>query len=498
MRAIRLPERNPITLTHVWYALPGLILLAAIWGSGQIAPNDFWWHIRTGEVILSTRHIPRVDLYTFTHPGEPWIYQAWLMQIGLYLIYQAGGAPLSLFVHALLIVGGYLLLQRGLLRITRGNVRLSAVLTILAAVLGMENWAVRPQGISFLLFGWTLFLLIGYQHGRKAALWLLPPTFLLWVNAHGGFIFGLALVGSFVLGELWDAWRQRQPLPLREVALPGATTLAVLALNPVGPLGIARYVLSFVQHRGTRTLNLEFQPLTIRTLSGALFVTLVILLTAILLRRRYRPSAFETLALLGLGLLALWAIRNPPWFGFVAALVAARALAMTPGQRKVPRPRRRADTILLLTLIALDIICLPWFRSAFPQWRERRGVIMRDTPIAATAYACEHLPADARIFNEMGYGSYIIWGCPRLPVFIDTRVELYPLEEWQDYLAISIARYDWQRLLDRHGITHLLLSAGNQPYLIEAASESPCWKELYRDEISAIFERVGEGICPEP
>ncbi|MCD6289305.1 MAG: hypothetical protein J7M34_02285 [Anaerolineae bacterium] len=489
--------RVSISLRQVWAALPALVLLAAVWGLGEIAPHDFWWHVRTGQLMLEMKHIPHVDLYTFTHFHEPWTYQAWLMEIGLYLIYRTGGAPLTLFVHAIVIVAGYILVQRELVRITHGDMPLAAVATIGGAVLGEQNWAVRPQSISFLFFGLTLSLLLRYEEKQGAQLWWLPIIFLVWVNAHGGFIFGLALVGAFAVGKLWDVYRSgERRWPVRDLMLPLALTVFVLALNPVGPMGIVKYVLGFVRSPGTRTLNAEFRPTTIRTLTGALFTFVSLVLVSVLVWSRYRPAAWETIALVGFGLLALWAIRDPPWFGFVAAPVIARAKTYAvPRPKLASRGRPWANAVILGLLIIMAIICLPWFRSAFPAWNRHRSVIKRGTPIAATAYICEHLPSDARVFNEMGYGSYMIWGCPRLPVFIDTRIELYSFQELKEYLAIGFGRYDWQQLLARYGITHLLLSREVQPHLIEAADASPCWEELYRDRYSVVFARRMGGTC---
>ena len=57
-------------------------------------------------------------------------------------------------------------------------------------------------------------------------------------------------------------------------------------------------------------------------------------------------------------------------------------------------------------------------------------------------------PIDGRLFNEMGYGSYLDWALyPGTQVFVDPRVELYPLAIWQDYLAIR----------DAHGYNELLI-----------------------------------------
>ncbi len=72
-----------------------------------VAPNDFWWHVRTGLLTLQTGAIPTVDLFSYTQAGQPWTNQAWLMQIALAWLYQTGGVALVILAHAPIITGGY-------------------------------------------------------------------------------------------------------------------------------------------------------------------------------------------------------------------------------------------------------------------------------------------------------------------------------------------------------------------------------------------------------
>ena len=103
---------------HSWFTLRNLWLWFVPWGLfvrlclSTIAPNDFWWHVRTGQLILQTRAIPTIDLFTYTQPGAPWINQAWLMQVALAQLMAWGGVPLVIFAHALTITAGYTLILR--------------------------------------------------------------------------------------------------------------------------------------------------------------------------------------------------------------------------------------------------------------------------------------------------------------------------------------------------------------------------------------------------
>jgi hypothetical protein len=103
--------------------------------------------------------------------------------------------------------------------------------------------------------------------------------------------------------------------------------------------------------------------------------------------------------------------------------------------------------------------------------RHRAGA---DTLVRAAAYLRAHQPC-GRLFNEMGYGSYLDWALyPDMQVFIDPRVELYGPTLWLDHLAISEAR-DYNALLaHKYGVTRVLVDRSAQPRLAAALAE---WKQ---------------------
>ena len=53
--------------------------------------GDLWWHIRTGEHLLETHDWPRVDPFSFTAAGAPWMAAEWLGDVVLALGARAGG-----------------------------------------------------------------------------------------------------------------------------------------------------------------------------------------------------------------------------------------------------------------------------------------------------------------------------------------------------------------------------------------------------------------------
>ena len=69
-------------------AVPVLVILAS-----ALRTVDLAYHLRLGETIVATRSIPRVDSFTFTASGEPWLDQQWLAQAVLHLVHRGRASP---------------------------------------------------------------------------------------------------------------------------------------------------------------------------------------------------------------------------------------------------------------------------------------------------------------------------------------------------------------------------------------------------------------------
>lgn len=491
-------RRLTVSLPQLWaiVCLGGIFIILSL---QLIHPHDFWWHVRVGQWIVENRRLPDTDLFSFTRAGAPYGYQMWLMQVVLYSLFHAGGPPLVIIVQAVAITGAYWLLLRVNCRACAGDLRWASLATFAAAVIGVTNWNVRPQTVSFLLVGLTMYLLdrdaaqsLGGDtpHHKRRLVWWLPLLFVVWANAHGGFVFGLALVGA-ALGARLVAWMRRQSAFPARMALSAAASAGTTLLTPLGPR-MLDYVLGFVRHPVTRSLNTEFMPPTIQTTTGQLFFGFAAILIVLVLASHRRPTTDEAVRLLVFGVLALMAVRNVVWFGFAATPTMAASIARLAADRRrrqSTRAGRQRINLALAGMIALVVaFSLPWFRPWLPLPSQLRGYVSSDTPVEGVDFL-RALPSPRRVFHSESFGSYMIWASPEVPVFIDTRVELYPPSQWYDYLALGYARHDWETILERYGVDTLLLERGEHDQLIEAASRTPGWNQSYADEQAVIFER---------
>src|SRR5260370_6094964 len=58
-----------------------LILITPYGGEGLFKDADIFWHIGVGETIWRTKSVPRVDEFSHTFFGQPWIAKEWLGQL---------------------------------------------------------------------------------------------------------------------------------------------------------------------------------------------------------------------------------------------------------------------------------------------------------------------------------------------------------------------------------------------------------------------------------
>lgn len=508
------------SIEHLW----PLIVVAGIFmfvSTHPIRPHDFWWHAKIGEEIARTGHIPSVDTFSFTVPGKAYpSYQSfWLMELALHASLSLGGSELVILIHSLVITAAYgllLWLCRGVSR----SWRVAALCTLFAAALGINDWNIRPQAIAPLLgviLLWVVYHVRAKRDvhaatselgGSRRSWWWLALVFfcmLIWANSHGSFAIGLVLLGIWLAAEVWSvfkSWLAGEARGwmglLREPCL--ALLVAVLAclINPHG-IGIVAYLGTIGGDPVIQNLVTEWLPPSFNTLHGSLFFIGLLFSATVLALSSRLPTAFQMLTFLPFAAFGLKTLRGVIWFGIVMAPVLADHLPDIGQQaRQIIKQRGSSNTAgqsllinyLIASFVLLGVVfSLPWFKGNLTFLGQKAGLLSFETPVEATRVMIrEQLPAP--VFHDMSFGSYLIWAAhPEYLVFVDPRIELYPPEIWQDYLAISAAAADWEDRLDKYGINTLFLSSETQWPLIKAARESQHWRLVYQVTPAVIFVR---------
>ncbi len=68
-----------------------LLTLQFLAGNATLQDPDSYWHIAIGQSIWHTGSVPRVDEWSHTFQGHPWIANSWFCDLLLFGAYSVGG-----------------------------------------------------------------------------------------------------------------------------------------------------------------------------------------------------------------------------------------------------------------------------------------------------------------------------------------------------------------------------------------------------------------------
>jgi hypothetical protein len=110
-------------------------------------------------------------------------------------------------------------------------------------------------------------------------------------------------------------------------------------------------------------------------------------------------------------------------------------------------------------------------------------------PTGAIQYLKDHPPT--RLFNDAQFGDIIIWQTGgTLPVFIDTRYDMYGNSFVRQYQIMRFCEPGYEKLFNTYGITDVLVPAKSN-LAKQIASKTSEWKTVYSDPAATVFHKVG-------
>jgi len=475
-----------------------LVLLLGLFGltARPATDPDLWWHLRTGQWIMETGHVPRSDPFSFTRAGDAWVSHEWLSEVVFYELWKHGGATALIGFSAIITTAGFMLLYLRCLP-SGGKAHWAAAATVLGALASAPSFGVRPQMFTFTLASLLLWLLEGGEKKNRPRLLLwIPPLFLLWLNLHAGFALGLALLLAYGVGLIMETavgstpWPQAHPIILRVLLL----LLACMALVPLNPSGtqLYRYPLDTLRSFGMRSFIGEWHSPDFHGWLYLPFLLVGLLVLAALASSRSRPRGRVLMPLILTFLAALDAVRHIPIFVLVAipvlaALpVTAASLAASPHRPDSSRfrPLFNGAVVMLIALFAL----VKWVSLA----RNQDAREAEQFPQNAVAFLRAG-DSPRRMFVYYDWGGYAIWKLyPEYRVFVDGRADLYGDDLLQQFKTALQLRTGWQDVLDSWKVEGTLLPPSCA--LVQALVLDPNWHAVFRDPKAIVLFRTQPAV----
>jgi hypothetical protein len=437
-----------------------------------LGDGDTWSHLATGEWIIAHGAVPRADPFSHSMPGAPWMAHEWLSEVLMALAFRLGGWSAVVMLTGAAAASAALIVGFSAARDLRGGPLIATVglgLGLLTASL-----LARPHMLALpLAAAWSAGLLAARNRGRAPPL-ALSALMTAWSNMHGGFVFGLALIGPFALEALTAAPRQARLATARAWALFAVAALLAALLNPYG----AQALIFPFRLIGIENLSRvsEWQAQDFSHI-GPMEIALLALIGFALTRSLAAPM-IRTMLLTLLIAMALEHVRHQMLLAVLAPMLLARPIAKAIGQKHVER--RRIAPIAVTATVAVSL-AVGAARLLTP--------IERADGTAAPISALEAVPPQLRarpVLNDYAFGGYLIWSHVR--PFIDARADMYGdtmLDLYGKLQAGDAASVE--RTLKRYSIVWTIFAPGAQT--VATLDREPGWRRLYADGYAVVHVR---------
>jgi hypothetical protein len=490
-------------------------LSCGVLGRLLLRDSDIGWHIRDGEQMLLVHAITRTDFFSSTMSGHTWYAWEWLYDLLIAAIHHVFGLNGVVFCTAAIIAATFVLTLQFAMR-RGGNLVITSFLLILSLGAAAVHFLARPHVLSW-LFAVIWFELLdsaASSDQRSRRIFWLPALMVPWVNLHGGFVLGFALLAIYLAGGAIEHFTRRERREqiatwLKRLGLVTTLSFAASFINPYGyhlHVHIYRYLSDrFLMNQISEFLSPDFHGAAQQCFAVLLIVAIVTLASA-----RRRPSASSLLLLLFAAYSGLYATRNLPTSSLLMTLIIAPLLSDTVTRAVTSssvaswlrglfsrldsfgsrmrnlelgfRGHLWAVLVLLLGLWA----CLHHGRLGSTQLI---NAYFDDTrfPVEASEYIAAH---DIRepIFSLDYWGGYLIYRLyPQTKVVVDDRHDLYGDQFIKAYLKIVLVQPTYDQELDKMRVDWVLVPRWSS--LANMLRLTPKWTVVHEDGTAVLFHR---------
>lgn len=461
--------------------------------------QDLGRHLKLGEIILQTKVVPKINLFSYTNPDFPFINTHWLFEVFVYLTGQALGLQSLLIIKILIfLLSVYLILKI----IPKENLAFLLPIGFVFLHVLRERLELRPEIFSFLFTAGTYFILEKYQKKPTKLIFLLPLIQLIWINTHIYFFIGLTLQAIFLVALGYRYLRSKSGIgKLKLLTILFALSIIVSLINPNGLAGLL-YPLNVTKNYGytiaeNQTMflleSINFRDPNFLFVKLGIAIAFFSLLVGLLRKKLELKNILLTVS--GITL-ALMNVRSFPYLVFLSLPAVFQNFEGIKFNAFA-----KILTIIFGTLLIMESYF--YLNGDYYRYKDDSNTValrLAESGKAAMDFTLKNnLPGP--IYNNFDIGSYIIYrGYPRFKVFIDGRPEAYPKEFFSDVYVPTQADYSkFNKLEERYGFKTILFSITDQtPWgksFLASVVKDTSWRTVYIDDFIIVL--VKDNIADE-
>jgi tetratricopeptide (TPR) repeat protein len=474
-----------------------------------VKDGDLWFHMAYARYMVEN-HTLILDhtIFSWTPTQGDEVYCCWLPELILYALYLKAGLMALfvvkyLFIIVFIALAAFFAARNGVL--WHPLTWLTCLMGILMSPAGVP---IKPEIFSFVLMSFAVFLWLAIRSPHLQRWWLcylFPVIVLIWMNTHGGVIFGLTFLGAIFLGELLNGVispGEALPVHIRKHFFLALFLCAPMTLlTPYGwkyPVQLVQYMVihpegkisDFNSVRAYQTI-FHFQAIAAHFID---YLAAGGIILASLLWPRIRDRRIDwTVIIVNVIFVALY-MRFIRTTYFWAIVLTFTAIHLLPDVQDLLRARhRRLDTYSQY----LIVILLLFFSGRAVYDSLNKPLFGFHSSFVNTYEEAEFIKshyAGLRMGNDYSSGSYLLWALyPGTKVFIDARY--FPYKSWYSEYVDFVKGRNVEAFLKKYPCDMWCLSyefPGIRHFV-----KSPDWKIAHYGPAACVFVRQGIPIFDE-
>ena len=448
----------PYSYARAWIC-PFLIILIlitlAVKYAEPLKDGDLWFQMAYGQYLLDNHTlVPDHTIYSWTPTDGKQIYCAWIAEILFYTLYKIGGLNLLFTFRYVCLLVFIVFIIHHAQRYKVAQNPVTWLICLIGSFMIQAGVQIKPEIFSLLFMTFTVwtwwFVKSSPEKGWKRC-YLFPAIILVWVNTHGGVIFGIAYLGLLFIGEVLNGFISQNekltPKTRKHFFISMALCVIAVFLTPYGwryPYDIIQNLIinSESQVRDFKTV-LAYQTIFFQGARWQHYLEYFIIGGAILgilswpsLKGRKLDWPL-VLTNIGFGFLYMEFVRTTYFWGiifiFSAIYLIHDGFAWWRSWNKFFSKYAAIISVILFIILSgremIESICKPLFGF----W------INYVNPVEEAEYIRKNFQGH-HIGNDYDTGSYLLWYLkPEKKVFIDARY--FPYKSWyHEYAEFEYGR----------------------------------------------------------
>lgn len=486
--------------------LPILILLAY---PVDRYDYDMWWQMALGKYYLTHNIFIDHSIFSWTPSDSGWIYNTFLGSIAIYIIYSSMGG-LGLWIFQWFIFSGVFFSFYLFLRLIHQRFDITS-LTIIAAIgiiCSVSCNYYKPELFTVLLMSWIFFIFFYVKLTHKKFLFYIYPLMIaLWINLHGGFIFGAVFFALIFTGEILNRilfpHKSFTTNELIHLGLACVLSMLALLLNPYG----INYLLN-IYHSATSesyTINSkyiqayvslwpylqsisDFDVRFFKVGQAALMMTIMMLILSGLFLYDFIKNKSCDLTLLIITAFTYWASMGATRITYIFSFIFFFTFFYMLYHLKIKNISAKA-TILSLILFIIFCADISYFTFCYGTGNKWFGSGLHDFVPAEEVSFLKKYRLGGPIFNDYKTGGYLLWALyPDDKVFIDPRLVPYVKQVAPDYWSFvskPATAEDINNFVRKYPFRTAIIHYRELPLIFDFLSAG--WRLLYFEKNAAIL-----------